>query len=208
MKYRIKYIIIRVSRKKEAVMKRELIYRTFSNIPVLHTDRLTLRKMKASDAADMFEYASLAQTTRYLTWRPHKNREYTKEYLEYLGTRYATGDFYDWALTLDSEGGKMIGTCGFTRFDTQNDCAEIGYVLNPVYHGQGLAVEAAKEVIRFGFEVLGLHRIEAKYIVGNTASRRVMEKLGMSFEGEHKDAIKVGGAYRSIGVCSIISDSH
>ncbi len=186
-------------------MKRELIYRTFSNIPTLHTERLTLRKMKVSDTDDMFEYASLAETTRYLTWRPHKSRDYTKEYLEYLGTRYATGDFFDWAVTLNEDGGKMIGTCGFTRFDLPNDSAEIGYVINPDYHGKGIAAEAAREVIRFGFEVLGLHRIEAKYMVGNTASRRVMEKLGMSFEGEHHDAIKIGGGYRTIGICSIIS---
>ena len=183
-------------------MKRELIYRTFSNIPTLYTERLTLRKMKVSDADDMFEYASLPQTTRYLTWRPHRSREYTKEYLEYLGTRYASGDFYDWAIILD---GKMIGTCGFTRFDPQNDSAEIGYVLNPAYHGREIAAEAAREVIRFGFEELGLHRIEAKYMVGNAASRRVMEKLGMTFEGEHRDAIKLGGNFITIGICSIIS---
>lgn len=189
-------------------MKRELIYRTFSNIPVLRTERLTLRRMKVSDADDMFEYASLASTTRYLTWRPHRNREYTKEYLEYLGTRYATGDFYDWAVTLDSEGGKMIGTCGFTRFDPPNDSAEIGYVINPAYHGQEIAVEAAKEVIRFGFEELGLHRIEAKYMIGNSASRRVMEKLGMTFEGELRDALRVGGKFITIGICSIISEKQ
>ena len=185
-------------------MKRELIYRTFSNIPVLHTERLTLRKMKVADADDMFEYASRPETTRYLTWRPHRSRAYTKEYLEYLGTRYATGDFYDWAVTLDGESGKMIGTCGFTRFDPQNDSAEIGYVINPAYHGHEYALEAAREVIKFGFEQLGLHRIEAKYMKGNAPSRRVMEKLGMSYEGEHVDALKLGGEFITVCVCAII----
>lgn len=185
-------------------MKRELIYRTFSNIPTLKTDRLVLRKMKVTDTDDMFEYAKLQKTTKYLTWRPHKSREYTKEYLEYLGTRYKTGDFYDWAITLD---GKMIGTCGFTRFEPQNDLVEIGYVVNPEYWGQGIATEAAKKVIEFGFRVLGVHRIEAKYMAGNTASRRVMEKLGMRYEGEFTDAIKVHGEYKTVGVCSIISNN-
>ena len=186
-------------------MKRELIYRTFSNIPTLRTPRLTLRKMLVRDADDMFEYASLERTTKYLTWRPHRTREYTKEYLEYLATRYATGDFFDWAITLDGEGGKMIGTCGFTRFDPANDSAEIGYVLNPAYHRRGIATEAATEVIRFGFEELGLHRIEARYMVGNLASRKVMEKVGMTFEGEFRDMIKICGSYRSVGVCSVIN---
>ncbi len=188
-------------------MKRELIYRTFSNIPTLETKRLILRKIKVSDTDDMFEYASLRETTKYLTWRPHKNREYTKEYLEYLSTRYRTGDFYDWAI-VTKDGGKMIGTCGFTRFEPQNDLAEIGYVINPEYHGLGYAPEAAKRVIEFGFSALGLHRIEAKYMAGNTSSRRVMEKLGMTFEGEHRDAIKIAGTYRTVGVYSLIAKNQ
>ena len=71
-------------------MKREVIYKIFSNLPVIHTERLTLRRIRVSDTDDMFEYARQAEVTRYLTWYPHRNREYTKEYLEYLGSRYAT----------------------------------------------------------------------------------------------------------------------
>jgi ribosomal-protein-alanine N-acetyltransferase len=187
-------------------MKREVIYKIFSNLPIIHTERLTLRKMKVSDTDDMFEYASRRDVTRYLTWYPHRDRSYTKEYLEYLGSRYATGDFYDWAVTLDSEGGKMIGTCGFTRFDPPNNCAEIGYVINPAYHHMGIATEAAAAVIRFGFRELGLHRIEARFMKGNEASLRVMERLGMTFEGELRDALCHGGTYKTVGICSIINE--
>ena len=186
-------------------MKREVIYKIFSNLPVIHTERLTLRKIRVSDTDDMFEYARQPEVTRYLTWYPHRNREYTKEYLEYLGSRYATGDFYDWAITLDSEGGKMIGTCGFTRFDPPNNSAEIGYVLNPAYRHMGIATEAAAAIIRFGFNELLLHRIEARYMKGNDASRRVMERLGMSFEGEMRESLYHNGEYKTVGICSIIN---
>ncbi len=184
-------------------MKREVIFNTFSNIPTLTTEHLVLRKMKASDAADMYEYARLPEVTRYLTWRPHPNPGYTREYLEYLGSRYAVGDFHDWAVTL-KDSGKMIGTCGFTRFDLPNNSAELGYVLNPAYHGKGYATEAAREIIRFGFEQLKLHRIEARHMVGNDASHRVMQKLGMKAEGTFRESYLIGGTYRTVTVCSIL----
>jgi RimJ/RimL family protein N-acetyltransferase len=100
----------------------------------------------------------------------------------------------------------MIGTCGFTRFDFPNDSAEVGYVLNPDYHGRGYATEAAGCVLRFGLERLGLHRIEARFMEGNEASLRVMQKLGMSLEGYRRESMLVKGQYRTIGVCSILQE--
>lgn len=184
-------------------MKIQTVFNIFSNIPSLNTDRLLLRKIKVSDAEDMFAYAKLSQVTRYLTWKPHPNIEHTREYLKYLSTRYAAGDFYDWAVVLKEEN-KMIGTCGFTRFDLQNNSAEIGYVLNPEYVGRGYATEAANAVIDFGFNRLGLHRIEARYMSGNIASKRVMEKLGMKPEGILREAYYVNGSYKTVGICSLL----
>lgn len=186
-------------------MKREALYKIFSDIPTLMTDRLTLRSLSAMDADDMFEYSSLPSLTRYLLWSPHKSRSYTLDYLRYIESRYAVGDFYDWAVT-EKNGGKMIGTCGFTRIDTVNQLGEIGYVLNPAFHGKGYATEAAREVLRFGFEELGLHRIEARFMVGNTASEEVMKKLGMSFEGFERDSVFVKGSYRTVGKYAILSE--
>ena len=185
-------------------MKREIIYSVFSDMPRIVTDRLILRQMKVRDARDMFEYASNSDTTRYLTWKAHPSVEYTEEYLKYLQTRYAAGDFYDFAVTL-KDSGKMIGTCGFTRFHAESNSAEIGYVINPAYHGQGLATEGARAVIEFGFKELKLHRIEARHMVGNDASHRVMEKLGMTAEGTLREAYYVNGSYRSVTVCSLLA---
>ena len=98
----------------------------------------------------------------------------------------------------------MIGTCGFTRFNLACDSAEIGYVINPDYRGKRIAAEAAEKVVRFGFENLGLNRIEARYMIGNDASRRVMEKLNMKFEGVAREAICVNGIYRDVGTCSVL----
>ena len=184
-------------------MKRETIYKIFSKIPCLETKRLILRKMKPSDSEAMFDYARREAVTKYLAWSPHKSEDYTRNYLEYISRHYAIGDFYDWAV-VDKESEKMIGTCGFTRFDFKNDSAEMGYVLNPDFWGRELALEAAREVMRFGFETLGLNRIEARFLSGNEASLRVMEKLGMSFEGTYRSSMLVKGSYRDVSVCSML----
>lgn len=190
----------------EDYMKRETIYRLFSNIPELKTDRLLLRKMLVKDASDMYEYAKRADVTKFLTWNPHPNISYTREYLEYISTRYAVGEFFDWAVTTENEG-KMIGTCGFTRFDFNSNLGEVGYVINPEYRGNGYAPEALEAVIKFGFERLALRRIEARYMEGNIASRRVMEKVGMTYEGTLRSSLLVRGEYRDIGVCSLINNN-
>ena len=102
----------------------------------------------------------------------------------------------------------MIGTCGFTSFSYAHNVGEIGYVLNPDYWGRGIAVEAVRAVMRFGFFTLNLHRIEAKYIVGNARSRRVMEKAGMVFEGIQRESMYIGDSYKDIGICAILFSDY
>lgn len=184
-------------------MKRENIFHIFQKIPTIETERLTLRPMCVGDAQDMFEYARRADVTKYLTWCPHPSLAYTKEYLSYVEGHYAAGDFFDWAL-VERECGRMIGTCGFTRFHYEYDCAEIGYVINPAFWGRGYATEAVNAVIRFGFQRLELNRIEARFIEGNAASRRVMEKSGMTYEGMGRQNAYIKGEYRNVGTCSIL----
>ncbi len=188
-------------------MTKEMLTTYFRNPPTLFTPRLVLRKMARSDASDMFEYASLPEVTKYLLWDPHPNRNYTARYLGYLQTKYRSGEFYDWAVCL-KESGKMIGTCGFTSFDLQNNCAEVGYVLNPKFWRRGIALEALREVLRFAFLVLDLHRVEARFMVGNDGSLRVMEKAGMRFEGVRRESMFVKGSYVSVGVCSMLKSQY
>ena len=185
-------------------MKKETIYRVFSHLPELLTERLTLRRIMVLDAPDMHEYASRNDVTKYLTWYPHPDLDYTGEYLQYIGNRYSAGMFYDWAVIYEPDC-KMVGTCGFTSFNCHSDSAEVGYVLNPAYWGKGIAGEALGRVLAFGFEELKLHRIEARFMKGNERSRRVMERAGMTFEGYRRESVLVKGSYVTVGVCSILS---
>ena len=174
-------------------------------MPTLETERFILRKLSLDDTDDMYEYSKMSDVTEYLTWSPHPDKAYTFEYLAYLQHRYKTGDFFDWAI-ICKDSGKMIGTCGFTRFFFMHDGAEIGYVINPKYHGKGIATEVVNRVIQYGFENLSLERIEGKFMVENEASRRVMEKNGMVFEGVRRRGMLIKGFYRDVGICAIIRE--
>ena len=188
----------------DTAMKKETVYRLFSHIPILETPRLILRGMKVSDAADMYAYASRPAVSEYLLWTPHENIGHTRDYLTYVSQRYRTGDFFDWAI-VDRESGHMIGTCGFTSFRFESDVGEIGYVLNPDWQGRGLGTEAVRRIMRFGCEELQLHRIEARFMEGNVRSLRMMERVGMRFEGYARESMKVKGVFRTIGTCAILA---
>ena len=188
-------------------MRKESIYRIFSKIPTLETDRLILRKMLVSDAEDVYAYSCRDDVTEFLTWTPHPTPAYTADYLRYLGQRYIVGDYFNWAV-VEKKSGRVIGSCGFTRFDFPNDSGEIGYVFHPDFGGRGYATEAAREVLRFGFVALKLHRIEAKYLKGNERSGLLLERLGMTFEGERRESMLVKGAYRTVGTYSMLAREY
>jgi RimJ/RimL family protein N-acetyltransferase len=77
---------------------------------------------------------------------------------------------------------QLIGTCGIRRATGHAPAAELGYELDPDYWGHGYATEAARSLLTFGFQTLHLQRVWAQCIAENTASRRVLERLGMRQE--------------------------
>ena len=188
-------------------MKKETVFKVFSNMPTLHTERLSLRPMHPIDAEDMFDYARRPEVTKYLLWREHEDIYFSRDYLNYINRRYALGDFYDWAI-IDHESRRLIGTCGFTKIDTANNSAEIGYVLNPDFHRRGFGSEAVRRILKFGFEELNLNRIEARFMQGNEASLALMRSVGMTFEGYMRDLLFVKGSYRTVGVSSILRSEY
>ncbi len=188
-------------------MTKDSVTRLFRDPPELTTKRLLLRRLLKTDWKDMFEYSRDSAVTQYLTWDVHPDPQYTARYLSYIIPKYRSGEFFDWAV-VHRESGKMIGTCGFTALHYLHNSGEIGYVLNRHFWGQGLAAEAIGAVMRVGFFDLNLHRIEAKFMLGNERSRRVMEKCGMQFEGYQRDAMFIKNAYVTVGVCSVLAADY
>lgn len=159
--------------------------------PSLRTRRLLLRELSPDDAEDVFAYASDPEVTRNLTWGPHATIEESAQYLRERIRLCEEGRAMIWGVIPLPEG-RLIGTCGFRRIYHSERRAELAVAISRVHKGRGLATEALREVLRFGFEGLGLATIFARTLVENAASTRVLEKTGMSYEHEVKEAWRIG----------------
>lgn len=149
----------------------------------IETERLILRRFKLSDAQDMFNnYCSSEKVTEFMSWYPHKSIEDTESYLaELVLPRYDRENGYHWAVVW-KENGQVIGSIDVCASDERKRCAEIGWCLGEAYWGKGIMPEAARSVLKYLFSV-GYERIQATHNVANRKSGRVMEKIGMQFEG-------------------------
>ena len=177
----------------------------FKNIPTLYTDRLKLRRITLSDLEDVYEYSSDPEVSRYLLWSPHQSKLYTRDYLINLGYLYSRGRFYDWGIEFR---GKMIGTVGFTSFNPDGNEAEIGYVLNTRFRGNGIAGEAVRKILSFGFEVLKLDKIIARYMSENVNSLKLALSVGMTENISQDEYVECKGKRILVKSCSIEKNSY
>lgn len=147
------------------------------------TPRLVLRPFAETDLDDLHAFHSLPEVARYLYWDA-RTREETKAALDRKIACASLGEGGD-MLCVAAEsagGGPVIGDLTLFLRSREHRQGEIGFVFNPAYQGRGLATEAAREVLRIAFEGLGLHRVHGNCDARNTASARLMERLGMRKE--------------------------
>ncbi|MBW8482742.1 GNAT family N-acetyltransferase [Actinomadura parmotrematis] len=149
----------------------------------LRTDRLLLRPFEPGDLAELYAYQSLPEVARFLYWEP-RDLEESRVFLQQKMASSALEKEGDWLVmaVLWRETGALVGEVNLQWRSREHRQGEIGYIFNPAYHGRGFATEAAEEGLRLGFEDLGLHRIVGRLDGRNTASARVLERLGMRRE--------------------------
>jgi len=166
----------------------------------LRTDRLVLRPLEASDAADVYEYQRLSEVIRYLPW-PERDRTegYAHTAKRAAGRVLADdGDFFVFAATLpgarsagavgsagsagDPARDRVIGDFMVRVSSAKHAQLELGWVLHPDFQGRGYAREAAGAVLDFAFETLNPHRVQAFLDARNAASAALCERLGMRRE--------------------------
>jgi RimJ/RimL family protein N-acetyltransferase len=162
-------------------------------VPPIETARLTLRPFTPDDFDAFYAYQSRPDVTRYLQWQarnPAQARQALAEQCRETALD-AEGDWLTYAVVW-RETGRMVGEVGLKWLSREHRGGETGFVFNPDYHGRGLATEAAECMLRVGFESLGWHRIIGCCDARNTASARLMERLGMRREAHlrHTEMVK------------------
>lgn len=147
---------------------------------MLETNRIFLRLLNETDIEAVFEMRSDADIMRFI--RPlQTNRREAENWINLVSSRWAK-ERIGFCAMIEKSSGKFIGWCGLWRL-TETKETEVGYALFKEFWGKGYAVEASKAFLAYGFETLNLEKIVAVTDPSNKNSRRVMEKLGMKFDG-------------------------
>lgn len=154
----------------------------FTRFPSLTTNRLFLRQIQPEDAEDLFATFSDEEAMQFYGHEPHRSVDETHALIEQIQARYARREAIRWGITLKGED-RVIGSCGFHHFDTGFHRSETGYELRRAFWGQGVMTEAVSAILTCGFDLLGLHRVEAIIDMANARSRGLLLKLGFTYEG-------------------------
>lgn len=177
----------------------------FTVFPLLATKGFLLRKIKVSDAPNMFDYFSRKEVVEYYDVELLTSQQQAIELIEGLLYRYNAGKQIRWGITLKDKAG-IIGTCGFHSIELEHQKAEIGYELHPDYWGRGIMTEIIQKIVEYGFNNMDLNRIEAFYNPLNHASRRVLEKNGFQYEGTLRERFLVNGKFVDAAIAAILKE--
>jgi len=147
---------------------------------ILHTEHLLLRPWNEADAEGLYEYAKDPEVGPIAGWPPHQSIEESRNVIQNV----LTGK--ECYAICEKENGKAIGSIelklnGHTDMTERDDECELGYWLGKPYWGRGYMPEAVKELLRHGFEDLGMTTIWCGYYDGNRKSKRVQEKVGFIY---------------------------
>jgi|SRR4051794_14995048 RimJ/RimL family protein N-acetyltransferase len=164
----------------------------------IETQRLRLRPLAPHDGDALHAMESREDVTRWLYYDP-RTPEQSADALQRRAARTHLAHEGD-ALELGIElgvSGDLVGTATLMYRSEEHRQGEIGFVLHPEHHGRGYAREAATEMLRLGFEELGLHRIVGRCEPRNDASARLLERLGMRREAHLLENEWVKGEWQS-----------
>lgn len=179
----------------------------FAETPVFETERLILRQLDLSDADAYFEFASDPVVSLHTLWDRHETIVDTESYLQSVVDNHKARKAFRWGIIYKPDQ-KLIGRTGFISWDLRHSHAEIGFAIGSEYWNKGIITEATEEIIRYGFERLGLNRIEGRCNYNNTGSARVMEKLGMKLEGILREQLKIKGTFMNQKMYSILKSDY
>ena len=160
------------------------------SLPTLETERLLMRPYRDADIPELLPLIGTREVAATTLRIAHPYTE--QDARDFFELAKAPGKLW-LAITLRTDGAQ-IGGIGL-RIEPQHQHAELGYWLGVPYWGKGYATEASLEMLRYGFEELALHRIFATHFRHNSASGRILRKIGMRYEGCQREHLLKWGEF-------------
>jgi RimJ/RimL family protein N-acetyltransferase len=171
----------------------------------IRTTRLALRPFTRADLDALYAFHKLPEVNRFLYTEPKDRDQVSAMLADKIAATALRGEGQTLSLAAELAGsGQLVGDCSLFWRSEAHRQGEIGFVFHPAHHGRGLATEAASELLRIGFEGLGLHRIYGRCDARNVASARVMERCGMRPEAHLTENEFIKGEWTDELVCAIL----
>jgi len=175
--------------------------------PTLLTPRLCLRGLEESDAPRLFEHASNPNMTPYVTWDNHRSIDDSRQFiLNHAAEHYLQAVPEPIAVCHRDDPADLVGMVGCTWAARAHQVMELGYWIAEPFWGRGYATEAARALIDWVFSTYTVNRIQAHFMVQNPASGKVMEKLGLQYEGTFRSAVLRHGRFSDVSFYAILRD--
>jgi ribosomal-protein-alanine N-acetyltransferase len=178
----------------------------FTPFPVIETERLVLRNITHEDVADVFEIRSNPETMRYIPRPIAQTLDDAKAIIDMILGFTSKNERINWAMT-EKGSNKLIGIIGYVNTNQDSNRAEIGYVINNDYQRKGYMYEALLATVKYGFDMMSVHTIEAVIRTENTPSVQLVEKAGFTREAMFRDYINFNG-YHDAYVYTLINPAH
>jgi ribosomal-protein-alanine N-acetyltransferase len=174
--------------------------------PKLETERLVLRPLTPQDAPVVSRLAGQREIADTTISIPHPySEEQALQWIAGNAEIFAKGKPVVFGIQLKSEG-NLVGTIGLRDIDSEHSLAELGFWIAVGCWGKGYATEAARAVVAFGFEQLGLNRIYAHHMVRNPASGRVLAWIGMRQEGLLRQRLRKWGVFEDVVAMAVLRE--
>ena len=164
----------------------------WERLPTIDANRLSLRWISAADTDAFYAIYSNPEVMRYWSTPPLANREVAANLIKKIQEDWKRRAILKWGIALRTND-QLIGSVTLFNLDFNHHRAEIGYALGRNYWGQGYMNEALMALLKYAFEVLDLHRIEADIDPRNAASIKTLERLGFQREGYLRERWHING---------------
>lgn len=181
-----------------------MIQFNFNPFPVLSTPRLVLRRPTTADADELFIIRSNKTSMRYVPRPLAKEKKDVLEIIERINTNIDNNIGINWVIE-SKESKQFIGLIGYHKIEPENHRAEVGYMIQQQHEGNGYSTEALKEVVKYGFNDMKLHSIEAVIDPENSASEKILQKCGFIKEAHFKENGFWDGKYLDSVVYSLLN---
>ncbi len=172
-------------------------------MPVLQTKRLLLRPFVMADAPEVQRLADSYEIASTTVNIPHPYRDGVAEaWIDTHGPAFDRGESLHLAITLAAPG-RLIGAIGLMGMDGE-EAPELGYWVGVPWWNEGYCTEAGRALLTYAFNDLGIYRVFARHFRRNPASGRVMQKLGMQYEGCLRQHVLKWGVYEDVNLYGIL----